>query len=172
MPCQAFGSLHGHGLFRITGPRDGQPFTCRKPCIPVPCIEQKAEMTWRQYAQAILVFSFVCYVALMSFSGTQAWLPHNPAGLGAVSPALGIQYPRQFCDKHQLARYAGEATMSYATQNLALTVQNFVSAAVGMAVLVALIRGFTAISANTHVTLGRHDSGQCLHLLPPSIICH
>ena len=72
----------------------------------------------------------------------QGWLPLNPQGLGAVTPDSSFNTAVSFATNTNWQGYGGETTMSYLTQMLGLTVQNFVSAATGMAVLVALIRGF------------------------------
>ena len=82
-------------------------------------------------------------------SGSRHWLPLNPQDLGAVSPDSAFNTAVSFATNTNWQGYGGETTMSYLTQMLGLTVQNFVSAATGMAVLVALIRGFQRASAST-----------------------
>jgi len=100
------------------------------------------EMDWRQYAIAMLLFHLVGFVALYGLQRGQAFLPLNPASLAAVTPDLSFNTAVSFVTNTNWQSYGGETTMSYLTQMAGLTVQNFVSAAAGMAVLVALIRGF------------------------------
>lgn len=112
-------------------------------------VDSTQEMTWKQYAAAILWFSFICFLTVFGLQRMQGFLPLNPAGLAAVSPDSSFNTAVSFVTNTNWQGYGGESTMSYFTQMLALTVQNFVSAAVGMAVLVALIRGFTRVTADT-----------------------
>ncbi|ODA34902.1 potassium-transporting ATPase subunit KdpA [Planctopirus hydrillae] len=112
-------------------------------------IEKSAEMTWRQYSVAILTFSLLSFLAVYVLQRTQVWLPLNPESLPAVSPDSSFNTAVSFTTNTNWQGYGGETTMSYLTQMLALTVQNFVSAAAGMAVLVTLIRGFTRHSTET-----------------------
>src|SRR5512146_1954539 len=90
-----------------------------------------------------MVFNVVGLLVVYLLQRIQGGLPLNPAGLGAVSPDSSWNTAVSFATNTNWQGYGGEATMSYLTQMLALTVQNFVSAATGMAVLVALIRGIT-----------------------------
>ncbi|HEY1012956.1 MAG TPA: potassium-transporting ATPase subunit KdpA [Herpetosiphonaceae bacterium] len=107
------------------------------------------EMGWKPYAIAVLVFNLVGLLAVYAVQRFQAALPLNPAGLGAVTPDSSFNTAISFASNTNWQGYGGETTMSYLTQMLALTVQNFVSAATGMAVLVALIRGLARRSAST-----------------------
>src|SRR5262245_56929052 len=106
-----------------------------------------SEMTWRQYAIAMLLFNMIGLVAVYLLQRTQHLWPMqsvlNPAGLGAVSPDSSFNTAVSFATNTNWQGYGGETTMSYLTQMLGLTVQNFVSAAAGMACVVPLIRGFT-----------------------------
>ncbi len=121
-------------------------------------------MTWRQYATAVLVFSLVSFLAVYGLQRFQDVLPLNPESLPAVSPDLSFNTAVSFVTNTNWQGYGGETTMSYLTQMLALTVQNFVSAAAGMAVLVALIRGFTRRAVGNHrQLLGRSRAGNALH---------
>ncbi|MFZ5831161.1 MAG: potassium-transporting ATPase subunit KdpA [Planctomycetota bacterium] len=106
-------------------------------------VNRDSEMSWRQYAAAVLLFSFTGFVAAYGLQRLQTDLPLNPMSLPAVSPDSSFNTAVSFVTNTNWQGYGGETTMSYLTQMLALTVQNFVSAAAGMAVLVALIRGFT-----------------------------
>lgn len=112
-------------------------------------IDKSAEMTWRQYSVAVLAFSLLSFVAVYALQRTQGWLPLNPESLPAVSPDSSFNTAVSFTTNTNWQGYGGETTMSYLTQMLALTVQNFVSAAAGMAVLIALIRGFTRHTTET-----------------------
>lgn len=106
-------------------------------------IDPKNKMTWRQYATALLMFSFVGLIAAYALQRLQGILPLNPESLPAVSPDSSFNTAISFATNTNWQGYGGETTMSYLTQLLALNVQNFLSAAAGMAVLVALVRGFT-----------------------------
>jgi K+-transporting ATPase ATPase A chain len=107
------------------------------------------EMGWKTYAAAMLVFNLVGLLAVYGLQRLQGVLPLNPQSLGAVSPDSSFNTAVSFATNTNWQGYGGETTMSYLTQMLGLTVQNFVSAAVGMAVVVALIRGFARRSAET-----------------------
>ncbi len=107
------------------------------------------DMNWKSYAVAMLLFNATGLVALYGLQRLQAFLPLNPAAFGAVAPDLAFNTAASFITNTNWQAYAGESTLSYLTQMLGLTVQNFVSAATGMAILVALIRGFTARTAAT-----------------------
>ncbi len=99
-------------------------------------------MRWTEYALAAMVFNILGLLVVYALQRLQAWLPLNPQDLGAVSPDSAFNTAVSFATNTNWQGYGGETTMSYLTQMLGLTVQNFVSAASGMAVLVALIRGF------------------------------
>src|SRR5215510_13264882 len=107
------------------------------------------EMGWKTYAAAMLLFNFFGLLAVYVLQRLQGVLPLNPAGFGAVSPDSSFNTAVSFATNTNWQGYGGESTMSYLTQMIALTVQNFVSAATGMAVLAALIRGFARRSAET-----------------------
>ena len=100
------------------------------------------EQTWRRYAACTLWFSAIGTVLLYVLMRVQGHLPLNPVGLGAVNQYVAFNTATSFATNTNWQAYGGETTMTYLTQMLGLTFQNFVSAAVGMAVLVALIRGF------------------------------
>src|SRR5215831_18692891 len=107
------------------------------------------EMGWKTYAFTMLLFNLAGVLAVYALQRLQGVLPLNPAGLGAVSPDSSFNTAVSFATNTNWQGYGGETTMSYLTQMVALTVQNFVSAATGMAVAVALIRGFARRSAAT-----------------------
>lgn len=100
------------------------------------------EMNWKTYAVAMLVFNFLGLGVVYAIQRAQGFLPLNSAGQGAVAPDSAWNVAVSFVTNTNWQNYGGETTLSYLTQMLALTVQNFVSAATGMAMLVAIIRGF------------------------------
>jgi K+-transporting ATPase ATPase A chain len=104
-------------------------------------VDPGEDMNWKTYAIAMMVFNIVGLLAVYAVQRLQAFLPLNPAGLGAVTPDSSWNTAVSFATNTNWQGYGGEVTMSYFSQMLALTVQNFVSAATGMAVLIALIRG-------------------------------
>src|SRR5438552_1697994 len=106
-------------------------------------------MGWKTYAATMLLFNLAGALVVYALQRLQGVLPLNPQGLGAVSPDSSFNTAVSFATNTNWQGYGGETTMSYLTQMLALTVQNFVSASAGMAVLVALIRGFARRSAQT-----------------------
>ena len=101
-------------------------------------------MNWWQYALALLAFNAVGLLAVYALQRFQAVLPLNPAGMAAVSPDSAFNTAISFVANTNWQGYGGESTMSYLTQMLALAVQNFLSAATGIAVVFALFRGFAA----------------------------
>jgi K+-transporting ATPase ATPase A chain len=114
-------------------------------------VKRDAETTWPVYAAGMLLFNVAGIVLTYAILRLQGFLPLNPQGLGAVSPDLSWNTAVSFVTNTNWQSYGGETTLSYFTQMLALAVQNFVCAASGMAVLVALIRGLTR---KTTTTLG------------------
>lgn len=107
------------------------------------------EMSWRQYAAAMLLFNLQGLLTVYGLQRLQGTLPLNPQQLGNVPPDLAFNTAISFASNTNWQAYSGESTMSYLTQMFGLTVQNFLSAATGMAVLIALIRGLTRKSAET-----------------------
>ena len=105
-------------------------------------VDPDAEQSWQRYGGALIVFSGVASLFTYAILRLQGSLPLNPQHFGAVTPALGWNTAVSFITNTNWQNYAGESTMSYFSQMAALTVQQFVSAAVGMAVAIALIRGF------------------------------
>ncbi len=112
-------------------------------------IRPQEEMNWKTYALAMLLFNLVGVIVVYFLQRVQAVLPLNPQGFSTVSPDSSFNTAVSFVTNTNWQGYGGETTMSYLTQMLALTVQNFVSAATGMAIVVALIRGLRARSAQT-----------------------
>ena len=107
------------------------------------------EMDWKKYALVVMVFNVLGLLVVYAVQRLQGFLPLNPQGLGAVTPDSSWNTAVSFASNTNWQGYGGEVTMSYLTQMLTLTVQNFVSAATGMAVLVALIRGITRHTSKT-----------------------
>ena len=107
------------------------------------------EMDWKVYAVAMLQFNFFGMVFLYLIQRFQGMLPLNPQRFGAVSPDLAFNTAVSFVTNTDWQSYSGETTLSYFTQMLGLTVQNFLSAATGMAILIALIRGIVRHTAKT-----------------------
>src|SRR5512143_3712751 len=112
-------------------------------------IAPQREMRWTEYAVAAMAFNILGLLVVYALQRLQGWLPLNPQDLPAVSADSAFDTAVSFATNTNWQAYGGETTMSYLTQMLGLTVQNFVSAATGMAVLVALIRGFKRASAST-----------------------
>ncbi len=106
-------------------------------------VDPQAEMRWGSYAGALLVFNAAGLLVVYGLQRVQELLLLNPDGLGAVAPDLALNTAISFASNTNWQAYSGETTLSYAVQMLGLTVQNFVSAATGIAVLAALIRGLT-----------------------------
>ena len=112
-------------------------------------IDADGEMRWTEYAMAMLVFNLLGGLAVYGLQRLQAVLPLNPQAFSAVSPDSSFNTAVSFMTNTNWQGYGGESTMSYLTQMAALTVQNFLSAATGMAVVVALIRGFARQKVTT-----------------------
>jgi hypothetical protein len=112
-------------------------------------INPDEEMSWKKYAAAVLMFSAGGLLLLYALQRVQGFLPLNPQKFPAVSPDSSFNTAVSFITNTNWQGYGGETTMSYLTQMLGLAVQNFVSAAAGMAVLVAFVRGFRRVSADT-----------------------
>ena len=106
-------------------------------------VRPEDDMDWKRYTAAFLIFNGIGILFVYALQRFQGWLPLNGAGLPAVSPEVALNTAVSFGTNTNWQAYGGETTMSHLTQMLGLTVQNFVSAASGMAVAVALIRGFT-----------------------------
>ncbi|TAH37312.1 MAG: potassium-transporting ATPase subunit KdpA [Planctomycetota bacterium] len=117
------------GLYRLSGVRADE------------------DMDWKAYTMALLAFNALGLAVVMALQMLQGLLPLNPDGLPGVSPHLAFNTATSFATNTNWQSYGGETTLGYAVQMLGLTVQNFVSAATGIAVLLALVRGFTRARA-------------------------
>jgi K+-transporting ATPase ATPase A chain len=105
-------------------------------------IRADEDMGWKRYALAMLVFNVAGLAVVYVLQRTQQWLPLNPQHLAAITPDSAMNTAISFASNTNWQGYAGESTMSYLTQVLGLAVQNFLSAATGIAVLIAVVRGF------------------------------
>ncbi|MGH8443708.1 MAG: potassium-transporting ATPase subunit KdpA [Solimonas sp.] len=112
-------------------------------------VDAGKEQTWLQYAIAMLLFNLLGFVLLYIMLRTQLWLPLNPQQLPNLSGDLAFNTAMSFTTNTNWQSYGGEATMSYFSQMVGLVVQNFLSAATGIALALALIRGFARKSANS-----------------------
>jgi K+-transporting ATPase ATPase A chain len=110
-------------------------------------VKPEEDMNWKTYAIAVLLFNAFGLLAVYALQRFQAVLPLNPMGLGPVTPDSSWNTAVSFATNTNWQGYGGEVTMSYLPQMLGLTVQNFVSAATGMAILIALIRGIVRHTA-------------------------
>jgi K+-transporting ATPase ATPase A chain len=128
---------------------EGRPLGFERLLYRLCRVRPDEEMDWKIYTLSFLLFSAVSLLFLYALQRLQAHLPWNPAALGAVTPDSSFNTAVSFVSNTNWQGYGGETTMSYLTQMLGLTVQNFVSAAAGMAVLVAFIRGLVRKSSQT-----------------------
>ncbi len=106
------------------------------------------EQRWTTYAVAMLVFKIFCYVFVYAILRLQTYLPLNPTGQGEITPDLAYNTAVSFLTNTNWQSYGGESTMSYFSQMMALTVQNFTSAAAGVAIAIAFVRGFSRKQAS------------------------
>jgi potassium-transporting ATPase potassium-binding subunit len=112
-------------------------------------VDPAREQDWFTYSIAMLVFSIAGFLSLYAIQRLQNFLPLNPRGFDAVPPDLAFNTSDSFITNTNWQNYSGETTMSHLTQMLGLTVHNFVSAATGLAMAFALVRGFARSSATT-----------------------
>src|SRR6476661_3115359 len=121
------------GLSRVLGPLE-------RACYRLAGVRPEQEMAWPRYAAAMLLFNAAGLLLLYALQRLQGVLPLNPQRLPGLPPHLAFDTAVSFATNTNWQSYAGEATMSNLTQMLGLTVQNFVSAATGIAILAALVR--------------------------------
>jgi len=110
---------------------------------------EREEQHWSTYAAALLLFNLAGFLVLYVLPRVQGLLPYNPAGMPAITPDLAFNTAVSFVTNTNWQNYGGESTMSYFVQMAGLTVQNFVSAATGIAIAMALIRGFARASGKS-----------------------
>ncbi len=120
-----------------------------RPLLLVAGVNADAEQGWLRYALGLLLFNVIGVVAVYALQRLQPLLPLNPQGFAAVSPDSAFNTAISFVTNTNWQGYGGETTMSHLTQMLALTVQNFLSAATGIAVVMALLRGFARHGTQT-----------------------
>lgn len=140
------------GLYRISG------------------TSEREEQHWTSYAAALLFFNLAGFLVLYSLQRLQGGLPYNPAGMTAVEPGLAFNTAASFMTNTNWQNYGGESTMSYLVQMAGLTVQNFLSAATGIAIAVALIRGFARASGKSIGNFWVDMTRGTLYLLLPFCI--
>lgn len=121
---------------------------CENAVYKVMRVKKDEQMNWKKYAVSVLIFSGIGLVFLFLLQPLQGVLPGNPQGLSGVKWDLSFNTAASFVTNTNWQAYSGESTLSYLTQALGLTVQNFVSAATGIAVLFALIRGFIKVKTD------------------------
>jgi potassium-transporting ATPase potassium-binding subunit len=143
------------GLY-ITRVVEGRPIWPLRVCAPTEAliyrlcgIDAAAEMGWKQYAVALVLFNCLGALAVYVLQRVQLWLPLNPQAFPNVSPDSSFNTAVSFATNTNWQGYSGESTMSYLTQMAGLAVQNFLSAATGIVVAVALIRGLSRHSAKS-----------------------
>ncbi|WP_136618587.1 MULTISPECIES: potassium-transporting ATPase subunit KdpA [Mesorhizobium] len=146
-----FGPLE-RGLYRICG------------------TSERDEQHWTTYAVALLLFNLAGFLVLYILQRLQGSLPYNPAGMTAVEPGLAFNTAASFMTNTNWQNYGGESTMSYLVQMAGLTVQNFVSAATGIAIAIALIRGFARASGKSIGNFWVDMTRSTLYLLLPFCI--
>ncbi len=112
-------------------------------------IDANQEMSWKRYAYALLIFNIIGIIFLFVLQLIQGFLPLNPENMSGVRWDTALNTAISFTTNTNWQSYAGESTMSYLTQMLGMTLQNFISASVGVAALLALIRGFTRKNSDT-----------------------
>lgn len=134
-------------------------------------IDARREMNWKRYLGALLAFNILGIVTVILIEMTQAWLPFNPQKFPNLPFALACNTAVSFVTNTNWQAYSGESTMSYGTQMLALCVHNFLSAATGIAVALALIRGLTRRCSDTLGNFWADTTRATLYvLLPLSLI--
>ncbi len=154
LACEASGSVHGRGLRRAAHVSVACFSRPEKAIYRIAGVDEQREGDWKRYVLAVLLVNFIGFIVVYLLQRLQGVLPLNPQGFGAVSADSSFNTAVSFATNTNWQGYVGEATMSYLTQMLGLAVQNFLSAASGMAVLVALIRGFARRQVARSATSG------------------
>ncbi|RVB80033.1 MULTISPECIES: potassium-transporting ATPase subunit KdpA [unclassified Mesorhizobium] len=131
---------------------------------------EREEQHWTSYAAALLFFNLAGFLVLYFLQRLQGSLPYNPAGMTAVEPGLAFNTAASFITNTNWQNYGGESTMSYLVQMAGLTVQNFLSAATGIAIAIALIRGFAKASGKSIGNFWVDMTRSTLYLLLPLCI--
>lgn len=140
---------------------------CEEVIYRVMRVKSDEQMTWKKYALSALIFSGVGFLILFIMQMTQGMIFGNPQKVGGMSWDLSFNTAISFITNTNWQAYSGEAQLSYLTQALGLTVQNFVSAATGIAVLFALIRGFVKVNSKELGSFWVDMTRIILHILIP-----
>src|ERR1700756_1605673 len=130
-------------------------------------VDESHEMHWTEYAISMLLFSLVSMIVLYLMERLQGYLPFNPQRLGGIAPPLAFNTAASFTTNTNWQNYSGESTMSYFTQMVGLAYHNFVSAAVGIAVAIAFIRGIARRQVETIGNFWVDMVRSCLWVLLP-----
>src|ERR1700684_2531995 len=130
-------------------------------------VDEKQEQSWLTYAVSMLVFSLVGFLSLYALQRLQALLPFNPAGQSAVEESLAFNTAISFVTNTNWQSYVPETTLSYFVQMAGLTVHNFASAAAGLAVAIALVRGFARQSVKSIGNFWADMTRATLYVLMP-----
>ena len=130
-------------------------------------VHHTGEMDWKTYGIAMLLFNLAGLLTLYLLQRLQGMLPLNATAFGPVAPDLAFNTATSFVTNTNWQAYGGETTLSYLTQMAGLTVQNFVSAATGMAILIALVRGLARRNANTIGNFWTDLTRSTLYILLP-----
>ena len=140
---------------------------CEKAVYKLMHVNSEEEMNWKEYLAAVLLFNLIGLIFLFLLQMVQAYLPGNPQHLGNVKWDLSFNTAASFVTNTNWQAYSGESTLSYLSQSLGLTVQNFVSAASGIAVLFALIRAFVRVKSDRLGNFWVDMTRVIVHLLIP-----
>lgn len=140
---------------------------CENTIYKVMRIYKEEQMSWKKYTICVLIFSGIGFIFLFLLQLLQGLLPGNPQGLSGVKWDLSFNTAASFVTNTNWQAYSGESTLSYLTQALGLTVQNFTSAATGIAVLFALIRGFVKVKTDGLGSFWVDITRVIIHILIP-----
>ena len=162
--------LVGGYMARLFEGRVGFPVWIERPIYRLCGTSPDREQHWSAYALSLIAFNVLGMAALYGLQRVQGMLPLDPARMGAVPPDLAFNTAVSFVTNTNWQAYGGETTLSYLTQMAGMTVQNFVSAATGIAVAAALIRGFARKSAKTVGNFAVDLTRVVLYLLLPVCI--
>ncbi|WFU06332.1 potassium-transporting ATPase subunit KdpA (plasmid) [Rhizobium sp. CB3171] len=132
--------------------------------------DEREEQHWTTYSISMLLFSLAGFFVLYFLQRFQASLPYNPAGMASIGPELSFNTATSFVTNTNWQNYGGESTMSYLVQMAGLTVQNFVSAATGIAIAIALIRAFSRASGKAIGNFWVDLTRATLYILLPACI--
>lgn len=142
-----------------------------KSCYRLGGVDDSVEMTWKEYAKALIYFNLLGFLFVLTITMLQNYLPLNPEHFVGVSPDLAFNIASSFMTNTNWQSYAGETTLSYFSQMVGLTSQNFLSASTGIAALLVLIRGFSRNEVSTVGNFWRDLTRSIVYIfLPLSLI--